>query len=97
MFAAFLFALSYVTSSVVATEIGKNEFSKAKKIGNLSFKTGLTIQLLFGILGVILTFPMFKIYSIETDLINKYCYILMAIFMFKTLTDVGPFTTLRSL
>lgn len=97
LFAAFLFALSYVTSSVVATEIGKNEFSKAKKIGNLSFKTGLTIQLLFGILGVILTFPMFKIYSIETDLINKYCYILMAIFMFKTLTDVGPFTTLRSL
>ncbi|CRH48186.1 Uncharacterised protein [Chlamydia trachomatis] len=57
----------------------------------------MTIQLLFGILGVILTFPMFKIYSIETDLINKYCYILMAIFMFKTLTDVGPFTTLRSL
>ncbi|BAP39401.1 MATE family efflux transporter [Metamycoplasma canadense] len=97
LFAAFLFALSYVTSSVIATEIGKKEYYRAKRIGNLSFKLGMSTQIIFALLGVALTYPLFKIYSIDTDLINKYCYFLMPIFMVKTLADVGPLTTLRSL
>ncbi|MGX9364093.1 MULTISPECIES: MATE family efflux transporter [unclassified Mycoplasma] len=97
LFAAYLLALSYVTSSVVATQIGKNKLDKAKKIGNLAYKTGFIVQLLFGILGIILTYPLFKIYSIETKLINQYCYILMSVFAIKSLMDVGPLTTLRSL
>lgn len=97
LFAAFLFALSYVTSSIIATEIGKNKFERAKKLGNLSFKLGISIQLIFGFLGITFTYPIFKIYSIETELINKYCYYLMTIFMIKTLADVGPLTSLRAL
>ncbi|MCV3733796.1 MATE family efflux transporter [Mycoplasma enhydrae] len=97
IFTAYLLALAYVTSSVVATEIGSKNINRAKEFGILSFKMGLISQLIFSIIGISLTSPLFSIYSINKELINKYCYFLMAIFMAKSILDVGPLTLLRAL
>ncbi|TPE57730.1 hypothetical protein FJO69_00840 [[Mycoplasma] falconis] len=97
IFNSFVMALSFVTSVVVATEIGKQDFDKAHDLGVDALKIGFWGQLAFSILGVICTWPALRIYSIQTETINKLGYTIMGLMMLKALFDIGNLTTLRAL
>ncbi|WP_373435886.1 MATE family efflux transporter, partial [Metamycoplasma equirhinis] len=63
IFSSFVLALSYVTSVIVAIEIGKQDFERAHLLGRNSLKLGFYAQVIMSLIGVILTYPMLAIYS----------------------------------
>ncbi|AXE61023.1 hypothetical protein DA803_02930 [[Mycoplasma] phocae] len=97
VFNSFTLALGYVTSVIVAVEIGKQDFNRAHSLGRSAFKLGLYAQIIFSILGITMTYPMLAIYSIDKQLIDSLGYSIMAIFMVKAIFDVGNLTILRGL
>ncbi|MBN0970494.1 MATE family efflux transporter [Mycoplasma phocoeninasale] len=97
VFNSFLLGLGYVTSVIVAVEIGKQDLGRAHSLGRSAFKLGLYAQTIFSILGIAMTYPMLKIYSIDKSLISSLGYSIMAILMVKAIFDVGNLTILRGL
>ncbi|WP_412031672.1 MATE family efflux transporter [Metamycoplasma buccale] len=97
IFASFALALSYITSAIVAQEIGKHDYERAYKMGNATKKLAIYGQLIMSLISIILTYPLLKIFAIDSKLINKIGYILMFLMMIKSLADIGNLTTLRAL
>ncbi|QSF13930.1 MATE family efflux transporter [Mycoplasma sp. Mirounga ES2805-ORL] len=94
---SFIFGISYVTSSEIAKELGKNNIEEAKLVERSLFKLAIYGQIIFGIIGIILTYPLLKIFAIDTQTINKYGYWLMLIVSLIIITDTGNMVTLRAL
>lgn len=92
-----MIALGYVSSAIVANEIGKQNFEAAHELGNSALKFGFYAQSLFSILGVSLTWPLLRLYSIDIQIINSVGYGVMGIMMLRAVLDIGNLTTLRAL
>lgn len=97
IFNAVMIALGYVSSAIVANEIGKQNFEAAHELGNSALKFGFYAQSLFSILGVSLTWPLLRLYSIDIQIINSVGYGVMGIMMLRAILDIGNLTTLRAL
>ncbi|WP_373440745.1 MATE family efflux transporter [Metamycoplasma equirhinis] len=97
IFSSFVLALSYVTSVIVAIEIGKQDFERAHLLGRNSLKLGFYAQVIMSLIGVILTYPMLAIYSTDPKLIRDFGYSITAILMLRAIFDIGNLTTLRAL
>ncbi len=97
IFNSFVMALSFVTTVIVGIEIGKQDFKRAHSLGNSSLKLAFYSQIILSFVGVILTFPALKIYSIDNAVIVRVGYYVVALMMLKAIFDIGNLTTLRAL
>ncbi|AWX69566.1 MATE family efflux transporter [[Mycoplasma] anseris] len=97
IFTGYVFALSFVTNVLVSIEVGKNNHQEAYLIGNSCFKLGIYSQIIWSILGIIFTWPMLKLFSIDNQTINQIGYTLIFVAMIRGIADVGNLTTLRGL
>ncbi|QJG66724.1 MATE family efflux transporter [Mycoplasma phocoenae] len=94
---AFNSALGAVTNVLIGIEIGKNDKERAFHLGWQLFVVGIYFSILSGMILVALTYPLLKIYQIDTSTINKIGYWIMFISMIRIVVDTANLTILRAL
>ncbi|MBU4691000.1 MATE family efflux transporter [Mycoplasma zalophi] len=94
---AFNTALGAVTNVLIGIEIGKEDKKRAYNLAWQLFVTGLYFSLLSGIILISLTYPLLKLYQIDTLTINKIGYWIMFFSVLKIIVDTANLTILRAL
>ncbi|QJR44238.1 MATE family efflux transporter [Mycoplasma miroungirhinis] len=94
---AFNTALGAVTNVLIGIEIGKDDKKRAYNLAWQLFVIGLYFSLLSGAILISLTYPLLKLYQMDTAIINKIGYWIMFFSVLKIIVDTANLTILRAL
>lgn len=97
IFVAFVYGMSFLTSSLIAKEIETKNYDEAYKLEKGLFKLSVYAQILFSLLCIALTEPLLRLYSIDHKLIVQIGYLCTFVLLIKSISDIGNLITLRSL
>lgn len=97
IFVAFIYGMSFLTSSLIAKEIETKNYDEAYKLEKGLFKLSVYAQILFSLLCIALTEPLLRLYSIDHKLIVQIGYLCTFVLLIKSISDIGNLITLRSL